>query len=124
MGLQPDFPFKKGDSKGYFSILPDERTIQGRLIQLLVTAPGERPYLCDYGVGLKKYLFEPLDDMTLRTLRSRITSQFGRYEPGLLIRDLNLQVMTYGPPATLKISVTLEIKLTKERKVLSFPIGV
>ena len=124
MGLQPDFPFTRGDTRGYFRFLPQEATIKGRLILLLCTNPGERPFLCDYGVGLKKFLFEPLDDTTLRQIRTKIVQQMGRWEPNISVLNIAIDVTDYGPPAAIMINMKLELKPTKDRQTLSFPIGV
>lgn len=126
LSYQPDFPFVKGDNRGYFRFLPGEskQNIRGRLIQLLVTTPGERVHFCDFGVGLPRFLMEPLDDLSLREIRSRIVRQMATYEPSLAVKELNIDVTSYGPPAAVLIRMMVEIKQTKERQVLSFPIGV
>ena len=55
------------------------------LMNLILTEPGERVFLLDYGVGLKRFLFEQGDQNTLSdietALRARIEKQIEFYLP-------------------------------------------
>jgi hypothetical protein len=53
--------------------------IKTNLINLLLTEPGERLYIPNYGVGLKGLLFEPNIDQ--ENLNSRINQQINFYIP-------------------------------------------
>lgn len=57
---------------------------------LLLTEPGERVMLPEFGCGLKKTLFENLTAETLRTLEMRIKNSFQTFLPYIFIQKLEL----------------------------------
>ena len=57
------------------------------LLSLLLTYPGERINLPNYGIGLKNLLFE--QNVDLEVLREVMTTQINRYVPLVSIRDIN-----------------------------------
>lgn len=64
-------------------------TVKQNFKYLLLTAPGERIMDPSFGVGIKDFLFEKLDDNVLSKLSARIYSQVGSYMPFITIRDAN-----------------------------------
>lgn len=122
MAFQPDFPFVIDGVKGYFKFSQEDKTIPGRIRQLLLTNPGERVFLSGFGVGLNRYLFEPMDDIMIDMLSSKILEQITSYEPFLEIKSLAMLVTDYGPPAKLLIHMLVENKKNQNSQLLSFPI--
>lgn len=57
---------------------------------LLLTEPGERVMLPEFGCGLKKTIFENLTSQTLMTLEMRIKNSFQTFLPYIFIRKLQL----------------------------------
>jgi phage baseplate assembly protein W len=62
--------------------------IKTNLTDILVTYPGERVNLPDYGVGVQNLLFENSVDKEM--LKTRIQSQVERYLTAISIRDVNI----------------------------------
>ena len=62
--------------------------IKTNLINLLLTEPGERLYIPNYGIGLKGLLFEPNIDQG--NLNSKISQQINFYIPEISL--INTQV--------------------------------
>jgi phage baseplate assembly protein W len=60
--------------------------VKANLINLLLTVPGERINLPNYGVGLKNLLFEQSID--LETLKEQIISTTNRYIPNIKIKNI------------------------------------
>lgn len=65
-----------------FRIGPDGRTVapasgadhvRDEVIQLLLTSPGERPFLPHFGGGVRKLIFEPASDVLRGMTKARIT---------------------------------------------------
>jgi phage baseplate assembly protein W len=56
---------------------------------LLLTSPGERIMIPDFGVGVRNFLFEPLEGQTYSNLRNAIDTQVNRYMPFLTINDVS-----------------------------------
>ena len=108
-GLQ--FPFTN-TSKGYFSKMADTEVIKSNLRQLIMTEPGERVMLPDFGCPLKSLLFMPLDDEVITEMRERIYFSISTYLP--TVKVLNLSVVSLdefasnGMP-TIKIALVCKI---------------
>lgn len=112
--VQIAFPLQKGTS-GYFKVSSNTDSVQGRLIQLLETNPGERVHLCDFGVGLTTYLFDPMDSLTVQQINARISEQMSRYEPNLTLIAVKTTPLTVIPPIKLSVQLVVEEKATKNR---------
>ena len=68
--------------------------VKTNLINLLLTEPGERLYIPNYGVGLNGLLFEPNIDQ--ENLNSRINQQINFYIPEIsLIEGLKKTINYY-----------------------------
>ena len=63
-----------------------EEQVKANLINLLLTVPGERINLPNYGVGLKNLLFEQQIDLIV--LKEQIISTTRRYIPNIKIEDV------------------------------------
>ena len=57
---------------------------------LLLTEPGERVMLPEFGCGLKKTIFENLTTETIRALEIRIKNSFQTFLPYIFIQKLEL----------------------------------
>lgn len=55
------------------------------LLLLLLTEEGERFYMSDYGINLKKYIFEPNDEITQKEITEEIRDRVKRFIPQLTI---------------------------------------
>jgi phage baseplate assembly protein W len=55
------FPFRIGTDGRTATPADTTDHVRGELIQLLLTAPGERPFLPSFGAGLKRLVFERND---------------------------------------------------------------
>lgn len=69
-------PIKKDVNKLY-----GERAIINAMKNLLLTNHYERPFQPYLGSNVKKLLFEPLDDITARTLETEIRNVLKNFEP-------------------------------------------
>tara|TARA_R110002110_G_scaffold29921_1_gene106154 strand:- start:126 stop:626 length:501 start_codon:yes stop_codon:yes gene_type:complete len=63
----------------YFGKSTGQELIKNNLQQLIKTEKGERVMLPDYGLALKKYVFEPLDETTYELLKQDILSNIRKY---------------------------------------------
>ena len=92
--------------------------IKNNLNQLLRTERGERVMLPDYGLSLKKYLFEPLDETTFELIKSDILGTLRKYFS--IGRVLNLSVLggekatSQGKSEENKLFIKLTIQLLDE----------
>jgi phage baseplate assembly protein W len=73
------FPFRIGaDGRTAAPASLDEH-VKGEIIQLLLTSPGERPFLPGFGGGLKRLTFERNDDVTAGLAKAMISHSLSRY---------------------------------------------
>ena len=91
---------------------------KSNLLNLLLTAPGERVNLPEFGVGLKHLLFE--QNIDTGEIEGRITSQLSLYVPEIEVAN----VMVTEPPNDHKVFITLSYKMildgTKDSIQLNF----
>ncbi len=53
--------------------------VKQNLKNLILTSPGERIMIPDFGAGLRELFFEPYTPATFSTAKSRVMSQISRY---------------------------------------------
>lgn len=84
--------------------------VKNNLINYFLTNPGERPANPTFGAGIRKYIFQQLEDGTLDFLKEDIESKMGFFFPNvnLLSLDINKDVDFN----TLYISLYYSIKNT------------
>ena len=96
-GIQ--YPFGKDTSNGYFSTISSSKLFKANLTQLVKTTPGDRFMQPNYGLNLKKYLFEPVTPMLLSDLRTQITQTLKKYAPYLYIEKIELTTQDRSLPS-------------------------
>lgn len=74
----------------YRQIVTYPTLVKQNLKILLYTIPGERVFDQDFGVGLPRFLFEPMNDMTYSMIDSRIQEQVSRYMPYLEVEEIQI----------------------------------
>ena len=82
-----DEPGKKG---GYFKRSTGIALVKQHVRQLLLTEKGERVMLPNYGVGLRKYLFSPMDEYLFNEIRRDIITAISQYARNVKIRKLSV----------------------------------
>jgi phage baseplate assembly protein W len=58
---------------------------------LLMTRPGERLFLSDFGAGLDRSLFEPNTVTTRQTIKDRITQTLQQWEPRISLESVDVE---------------------------------
>lgn len=71
---------------GLNSVSKDALT--SNLVLLLLTEKGERYYEPDFGTSLKKFLFEPKDDLTMGDIEKDIRETVKKFIPQLSIKQV------------------------------------
>jgi len=107
IGFNPPFV---GGSQKIMSRQDDERLIRNDIIQNLLTLPGELPFRPDFGVNLRNFLFEKLDEHSLQSLKYEIENQLLFNDPRLIILKLNI-IPIYD---TSSLEITLLVTLRED----------
>jgi phage baseplate assembly protein W len=86
------FPFKDDDVKNYFLKMNSSGydAIKSDLLHLLLTTPGDRLYLPEFGTNLRQYIFEPNDSISREGIKSEIQDAVSRFIPNLKITQLDI----------------------------------
>ena len=81
-GLSPKFPLMFDNVLGaYKNNLTIKEMIKQNVKNLLLTSPGERVMEIDFGVGIRRYFFEPLMPATYDRIATRVSAQMKKYLP-------------------------------------------
>jgi phage baseplate assembly protein W len=87
-----DFPFSDSNKGFYFKLNQTDRdAIRADLLHLLLTNKGERLYAPNFGSDLKKYIFEPNDDITHEQIRNNLNETIKQYIPNLIVNNISFK---------------------------------
>lgn len=83
------------DPNDGIALLPTLNDVAVQNVKMvLYTEPGERIWDLDFGVGVKRYLFEQNTQYTREQLRQRISNQINKYLPYINIINLNVYAVS------------------------------
>ena len=111
------FPFHIGPDGR--SATPADLTehVRGELIQLLLTAPGERPFLPSFGAGLRRLVFHQNDDATAGITKALLSRNLSRW----LGQRISVQALDVSAiDATLNVDLRYQVIATGEVKQVRF----
>ena len=85
-----DSPIRKGVGlDGYFAGTKDTiSAIKNNLVNLLRTEEGERVMHPKFGIGLRKFLFQPIDDDISLGIRQQIIDKVKRFLPMVKVKSV------------------------------------
>ena len=87
-GFSPHLPLTIDPVDGYALTKTYKEVISQNLKNLVLTAPGERMMIPEFGVGIRRFLFEQNIAPTHQEIISRISQQTSRYMPFLKIKTV------------------------------------
>jgi phage baseplate assembly protein W len=73
------FPFQIGSDGRTCAPASDPDHVRDELLQLLLTNPGERPLLVEFGGGVRKLVFESTSDVMRGVTKARVTQALSRW---------------------------------------------
>ena len=97
-GLSPKLPLHVDQNYGYGLTKDFKQVAQQNLKMLVMTSPGERIMLPNFGVGIRRYLFENMTQQTFNELEEKIYQQAKIYLPYITIESIDF----YSDRATIK----------------------
>lgn len=88
-GLGVKLPLFVDSIDGAFALSKDmEELAQQNLKTIILTSPGERIMIPDFGVGVRNYIFEQNTPGTQGAIRVAIQQQVAKYAPYIVVEDL------------------------------------
>lgn len=113
------FPFRIGDDGRTAAPADDAAEIRDELLQLLLTSPGERLFLPDFGGGVRKLVFEPASEALRGVVKARITNGLSRWLGHRLTVEL-IDVVWDDAGATLEVTVKYRPAGSPDSRVVKF----
>lgn len=111
--LAPRLPLTIDSKFGYEMLVTIRQTTKQNLKCLLLTAPRERMMDPEFGVGLKKYLFENTSSSLDTSIKIRIRQQVKKYMPFIDLKGLTIKSGDeLSPPSanTMLVSIKYSIR--------------
>ena len=87
-GLSPSLPLQRDTIDGYRLTKTFQQMISQNLRHLILTSPGERIMIPEFGVGLRRVLFEMNNETTYDDIASAIHQQAEKYMPFIEIEQV------------------------------------
>tara|TARA_Y100000592_G_C5477611_1_gene323263 strand:- start:491 stop:880 length:390 start_codon:yes stop_codon:yes gene_type:complete len=118
----PKFPLRFKEKLGFEDVESTKELVLFHLKNLLLTNPGEKISDPEYGVGLRRFLFEQLNFETVGEIEDRITSQIGQK---LSYIDLSEVLVTpFEDINKLQIKIQFSIENVLDNEVLDLEIAL
>jgi phage baseplate assembly protein W len=110
--INVDYPIIKGNTGFFKQTFDTLSAVKSKIYVLLKTMPGERPFNPDFGLGLYKYVFEPITTDTIQIISSEIQRKVAMYIPEVNINNLeiNTDFNTNADQNILKIKLEFALK--------------
>jgi uncharacterized protein len=120
-GLSVKLPLREDYADGKYALNKNySEVIRQNLKNLLLTEPGERIMDPNFGVGLKKMLFEQNTEATHANMSAIIHQQISKYMPFIQVDDV-----TYGDVEnnSVTIQVIFTVPTIRQRDILILPLS-
>ena len=105
-GLSPALPLVRDKIDGIKLNKTIKKLVKQNLKMLILTSPGERVAIPEYGVGIRRYLFDQSTDERFSALKTRIYSQVKKYMPTLNLRDVKIGIKEQAFRVSIQYTIT------------------
>ena len=113
------FPFRIGTDGRTAAPATDTDHVRDELLQLLLTSPGERLFLPEFGAGVRKLVFEPASDVLRGVVKARMTNALSRWLGHRLTVEL-IDVTFDDAVARLEVTVKYRPAGSPDSRVVKF----
>ncbi|OEU79084.1 MAG: hypothetical protein BA873_10150 [Desulfobulbaceae bacterium C00003063] len=116
-GSHLSFPFRIGKDGRTARVLSLEEHIRDELIQLILTNPGERLFLPEFGGGARRLVFENIDEAVAGLTKATITRAISKWlGHRITLENLNVTVEN----ETIEVDIKYRIAGTEDTRILRF----
>ena len=114
-------PITRDDIHGFTMIDDFHSLIRQNLKMIILTNPGERVMIPNFGVGIQSYLFENFSETTYTQIENDVKQQAAKYLPVINVNRLNFD--NSSPDSnTLRVSIEYTIPALGIKDLLQFTI--
>ena len=78
-GRHLSFPFRAASDGRMAAVRTLDEHVRDELVQLILTSQGERPFLVEFGGGVRRLVFEAADGATAAMAKAQITQAITRW---------------------------------------------
>ena len=100
-----------------------EQNVRESIRVILMTEPGERIMLPQFGGGLGRYLFEPNTVATRHQIQQQIERVLRRWEPRISVEEVTVEADPADPQAAL-VTIHYRLVATQAREQTSFSLAL
>ena len=116
-GRHLSFPFRLGGDGRTARVSSLEDHVREELKQLLLTNPGERLFLPEFGGGVRRLVFESADEATAGMTKATLTQAISRW----LGHRIELQALDVSVEnETIEVEIKYRIAGTEDSRVMRF----
>tara|TARA_R110000824_G_scaffold208343_2_gene393921 strand:- start:695 stop:1096 length:402 start_codon:yes stop_codon:yes gene_type:complete len=130
-GISPKLPLVTSNKDGVYSLTKTvTEALSLDLKMIILTNPGEKLMDINFGVGLRKFLFEQNSTEVYGQISSKIQEQAGRYLPQVNIQNIKFNQSTSGGSNSDSmtdsdlISITIQFSIRPSVKVNTLVIPI
>jgi len=116
-GRHLSFPFRIGKDGRTAQVSSLEEHIRDEILQLLLTNPGERAFLPEFGGGARRLVFEGAGDVTESMAKAMISQAISRWLGQRITLD---DLMVEARNETITVDLKYRIAGTEEQRRLKF----
>lgn len=116
-GLHLAFPFRIGNNGRAAQVATLEDHVRDELVQLILTNPAERLFLPEFGGGVRRLVFENIDETTGAMVKAVLTRSISRWIGNrVTLEDLTVIIEN----ETIAVDLKYRIAGTEDTRVLKF----
>jgi uncharacterized protein len=116
-GKHISFPFRVGSDGRMTTVKTLDEHVHDEIIQLLLTNPGERLFLPEFGGGVRRMVFESADETTAAVAKAVITQGINRWlGHRVKLEELEVEVAD----STIEVIVRYRLEGTQDSRILRF----
>lgn len=116
-GKHLSFPFRVGNDGRMTCVKTLDEHVRDEIVQLILTNQGERPFLVDFGGGVRRLVFEAADDVSGAVAKATITQAINRWLGHRVVLEF-LQVEVEN--STISVDIRYRLAGTDSSSVLRF----
>jgi len=118
----PKFPLRFKEKKVFENVDSTKELVIFHLTNLLLTNPGEKISDPEYGIGLRRMLFENMTEGTINNWNRKITDSIDKY---LTYIDLNdVEIIPLFEQNKVNIKISFKLKKDTEQQVLEIELNI
>lgn len=116
-GKHLSFPFRVGSDGWMTTVKTLDEHVRDEIVQLILTNPGERPFLVDFGGGVRRLIFEAADEATGAIAKANITEAINRWlGHRVTLEYIDVKVKD----STISVDIRYRLAGTDDTRVLRF----